>query len=145
MNFTAKEDYGLRAVLDIAAQGGRGPVQAREIALRQRIPEQFLEQLLASLRRAEIVRSIRGAGGGYALAVDAGQLSVGSILRALSGPLVPPDLIAPSEADTAEAAVIRGVWGSIRDALRTVADDATLADLLDRRNRSGEVFHAMHI
>ena len=53
MNFTAKEDYGIRAVLDLAAHAGAGPVQTREIAQRQHIPEQFLEQLLAALRRAE--------------------------------------------------------------------------------------------
>ncbi len=53
MNFTAKEDYGLRAVLDLAVNDGAGPVQTREIAQRQRIPEQFLEQLLAALRRAD--------------------------------------------------------------------------------------------
>ncbi|MFM7321888.1 MAG: RrF2 family transcriptional regulator, partial [Armatimonadota bacterium] len=57
MNFTAKEDYGLRVVLDLASHAGSGPVQAREIAARQAIPEQFLEQLLAALRRAEVVRS----------------------------------------------------------------------------------------
>jgi hypothetical protein len=70
VNFTAKEDYGLRAVLDLAAHAGAGPVQTREIAQRQHIPEQFLEQLLAALRRAEVVRSTRGAGGGYGLAAS---------------------------------------------------------------------------
>jgi Rrf2 family protein len=72
VNFTAKEDYGLRAVLDLAAHAGAGPVQTREIAQRQHIPEQFLEQLLAALRRAEVVRSTRGAGGGYGLAASPG-------------------------------------------------------------------------
>lgn len=145
MTFTAKEDYGLRAMLDIAANGGRGPVQAREIALRQRIPEQFLEQLLSSLRRAEVIRSIRGAGGGYALAVPAERLTVGDIFRALTGPLVPPDLIAPLEIDSAEAVVIRSVWDEIRESMRAVADKTTLAALLQRRNQSGDVYHAMHI
>ena len=145
MTFTAKEDYGLRAMLDIAANGARGPVQAREIANRQHVPEQFLEQLLSSLRRAELIRSIRGAGGGYALSVPADQLSVGSIFRALTGPLVPPDLIAPLEIDSAETVVIRSVWDEIRESMRAVADRTTLADLLHRRNQSGEVFHAMHI
>ena len=93
MNFTAKEDYGLRAALDLAAYGGNGPVQAREIAARQAIPEQFLEQLLASLRRAEVIRSTRGAAGGYSLASDPSRVTVGAVLRALSGPLVPPELV----------------------------------------------------
>lgn len=136
MNFTAKEDYGLRAVLDLAAHapGACGPIQTREIAQRQRIPEQFLEQLLAALRRAEVVRSTRGAGGGYALAAPPEKITVGQVLRALSGPFVPPELVengGPS--DTVETAVIRGVWGTLREAIRSVADHTTLQDLLDRR------------
>ncbi|MGC4045738.1 MAG: Rrf2 family transcriptional regulator [Armatimonas sp.] len=107
MTFTAKEDYGLRAILDIAANSANGPVQAREIAQRQRIPEQFLEQLLATMRRAELIRSIRGAGGGYILAMDASNLRVGDILRALSGPLVPHDLSTPGPEDSPETAAVR--------------------------------------
>ncbi|MEJ5299208.1 MAG: Rrf2 family transcriptional regulator, partial [Armatimonadota bacterium] len=61
MNFTAREDYGLRAALDLALNVERGPVQSREIATRQGIPEQFLEQLLGALRRGGLVRSVRGA------------------------------------------------------------------------------------
>ena len=138
MNFTAKEDYGLRAVLDLAAHveraGGGGPVQTREIALRQRIPEQFLEQLLAALRRAEVVRSTRGAGGGYALAAPPNKITVGHVLRALSGPFVPPERVEPALTDqTAEAGVIRNVWGALREAIRSVADTTTLQDLLDQR------------
>jgi Rrf2 family transcriptional regulator, cysteine metabolism repressor len=145
MTFTAKEDYGLRAILDIAANGGSGPVQAREIAQRQRIPEQFLEQLLATLRRAELIRSIRGAGGGYALAMDANTLRVGDVLRALSGPLVPHDLSTPGPDDSPETAAVRGIWDTFRIALRTVADETTLAVLLERRPQSANASYAMHI
>ncbi len=137
MNFTAKEDYGLRAVLDLAARGSAEPVQTREIAQRQHIPEQFLEQLLAALRRAEVVRSTRGAGGGYTLAAPADRISVGQVLCALSGPLVPPDLIAGDTAKperaTPESAVVCDLWAAFRDALRGVADRTTLQDLLDQR------------
>jgi Rrf2 family protein len=135
VNFTAKEDYGLRAVLDLAAQGGSGggPIQTRDIARRQRIPEQFLEQLLAALRRAEVVRSTRGAGGGYALAARPDQITVGQVLRALSGPFVPPELVEPGPHDTTESLVVRGVWNHLREAIRGVADHTSLQDLLDRR------------
>jgi Rrf2 family protein len=150
MNFTAKEDYGLRAVLDLAVNSHSGPVQTREIAARQRIPEQFLEQLLAALRRAEVVRSTRGAGGGYALAAPADQLTVGKVLRALSGPLVPTELVTgdsdPQTRDIPEAIVVRGVWESLRAALRKVADSTTLQDLLDRRADSmQDIGYMMHI
>ena len=139
MNFTAKEEYGLRAVLDLAVHGGNGPVQTREIAQRQRIPEQFLEQLLAALRRAEVVRSTRGAGGGYSLAASPGQITVGNILRALSGPLVPTELVSGEGSDRAtselpETIIVRGLWAKMREAIRTVADGTTVQDLLDRRS-----------
>jgi Rrf2 family transcriptional regulator, cysteine metabolism repressor len=134
VNFTAKEDYGLRAVLDLAVHGGAGPVQTREIAQRQRIPEQFLEQLLAALRRAEVVRSTRGAGGGYALAAPSDRITVGQILRALSGPLVPSDLIeAADPQETTETALVRGVWETLHGAIREVADGTTIQHLMDRR------------
>lgn len=140
MNFTAKEDYGLRAVLDLAVHAGGGPVQTREIAARQRIPEQFLEQLLAALRRAEVVRSTRGAGGGYALAAPPDRICVGQVLRALSGPLVPTELVTgegdPATCDIPEAIVVRGIWASLRAALREVADGTSLQDLLDSRSEN---------
>jgi Rrf2 family transcriptional regulator, cysteine metabolism repressor len=151
MTFTTKEDYGLRAVLDLAANNSSGPVQAREIAARQQIPEQFLEQILAALRRAEIIRSTRGANGGYALAVPAAQLTVGAVLRGLSGPLVPTELIegslgdAPSLTEIPEVGVIRDLWSKLREALRSVADQTTLADLLEQRRASRDSFLGMNI
>ena len=139
MNFTAKEDYGLRAVLDLAVHTGAGPVQTREIASRQRIPEQFLEQLLAALRRAEVVRSTRGAGGGYTLAAPPSRITVGQVLRALSGPLVPTELVTGETDDERvreipETGVVRSFWETLRSAIREVADGTTLQDLLDKRN-----------
>lgn len=151
MTFTSKEDYGLRAVLDLAAQSGLGPVQAREIAARQQIPEPFLEQLLASLRRAEVVRSIRGAGGGYVLADTPDRVTVGAILRALSGPLIPHELIqgTPEEPESlgaiAEVQVVRGVWRELRAALLSVVETVTVAELLERREATREGYFAMHI
>lgn len=149
MNFTAKEDYGLRAILDLALRTGGPPVQAREIAARQRIPEQFLEQLLSALRRAEVVRSTRGAAGGYSLVVDPSRLTVGTVLRALSGPFVPSELVTGCEDDPdvrelPETMVVRQLWGEFREALRSVADRTTIAELLERRN-AADISYMMHI
>ena len=140
MNFTAKEDYSLRAILDLAAHSGSGPVQTREIAQRQYIPEPFLEQLLASLRRAQVVRSTRGAGGGFSLAASADLITVGQVLRALSGPLVPLKLVTERNDDVAvaelvEAVIVRAFWGTVRNALQEVCDEITIQDLLDRRSQ----------
>jgi Rrf2 family protein len=150
MNFTAKEDYGLRAVLDLAVHSGTGPVQTREIAARQRIPEQFLEQLLAALRRAEVVRSTRGAGGGYSLAGTPDRITVGQVLRALSGPLVPTELVTGENDLTTkeipEAVVVRSVWESVRGAIRLVADNTTLQQMLDQRSENlRDISFMMHI
>jgi len=151
MNFTAKEDYGMRAVLDLALHSGAGPVQTREIAARQHIPEQFLEQLLASLRRAEVVRSTRGAGGGYALAAAPDRITLGQVLRALSGPLVPTELVTGENddraaADIPETVIVRHFWETVRAALRGVCDETTVQDLLDRRSEHvGDAGFMMHI
>lgn len=141
----------MRAVLDLAANAGTNPVQTREIAARQHIPEQFLEQLLAALRRAEVVRSTRGAGGGYALAASPDKITVGQILRALSGALVPTELVTGENedrviADLPETKVIRQVWEDVRAALRGVCDETTVQDLLERRAAHvGDTGFMMHI
>ena len=136
MNFTAKEDYGIRAVVDIAANRGAAPVQTKEIAARQGIPEQFLEQLLASLRRAGIIRSIRGAGGGYDLARRASQITIGDILRTLSGPIVPIRCV--NEPNTAgceqeEACGVADLWRRLTTAITDVVDTTTVQDIVDQR------------
>ncbi len=83
--FSAKLDYALRAVIDIAQQHADIPCQSREIAERQNIRGPYLDQILAVLKREGIVRSIRGAGGGYVLARPASKISVGDIVRAIVG------------------------------------------------------------
>ena len=135
MNFTAKEDYGIRAVVDIAANRVDAPVQAKEIAARQDIPEQFLEQLLATLRRAGIIRSIRGAGGGYDLARNASQITIGDILRTLSGPIVPIRCVNESDGVSCEQEAACGVmdlWRRLKMAISEVIDTTTVQDLVDK-------------
>ena len=134
MNFTAKEDYGIRAVVDIAANRGTAPVQTKEIAARQGIPEQFLEQLLASMRRAGIIRSIRGAGGGYDLARSASRITVGDVLRTLSGPIAPIRCVNESDGarcEREEACGVAGLWQRLKTAIEDVVDTTTVQDLVD--------------
>jgi Rrf2 family protein len=138
VNFTAKEDYGIRAVLDIALNRTSAPIQAREIAARQSIPEQFLEQVLATLRRAGIIRSVRGAAGGYDLARAPEQTTVGDIVRALSGPFVPiqctneDDLIRCPEQDSCS---VSHFWFRLKEAVEGVLNGTTIQDLVDHQNR----------
>ena len=87
MRLTAKSEYGLLAVIDLACHVDKGPVSAREVSERRNIPAKFLEQLFVSLRRAGVVTAVRGARGGFALAKDASELTVLDIVEALDGPL----------------------------------------------------------
>ncbi len=136
MNFTAKEDYGIRAVLDIATNRAHAPIQAREIAARQHIPEQFLEQVLATLRRAGVVRSTRGAAGGYDLAKPAHQTTVGEIIRALSGPIVPVQCVNEDDfakCDSQGSCTVSIFWCNLKQAIESVVDGTTVQDLVDKQ------------
>ena len=89
MKLSTKGRYGLRALIDLAQYSEEEPVSITSISNRQGISERYLEQLMAKLKKAEIVKSIRGAGGGYILGKDMHEISVGDVLRALEGSLDP--------------------------------------------------------
>ena len=96
MKISTKGRYGLRAFIDLACYGAEEPVSISSISARQEISERYLEQLMAKLKKAGLVKSIRGAGGGYRLAKDAAEVSVGDVLRALEGDLEPATCAASS-------------------------------------------------
>ena len=87
MKMSTKGRYGLKAAVDIAANSANGCVSLKSVATRQNISESYLEQLITPLKKAGIVKSTRGAQGGYVLARDAKDITVGEVLRALEGPL----------------------------------------------------------
>ena len=89
MKLSTKGRYGLRALIDLAQYSETEPVSIGSIAARQGISERYLEQLMALMKKAGLIKSIRGAGGGYVLARDAKDISVGVVLRALEGNLEP--------------------------------------------------------
>jgi Rrf2 family protein len=125
---TAKVDYAVRALVELAAAGGT--VKGERIAQAQAIPLKFLENILSELRRAGIVGSQRGAEGGYRLSRPAAQVSVADVIRAVEGPLAdvrgtsPEDLEAPGA-----AAPVREVWLATRAALRSVLEVVTIDDI----------------
>src|SRR3982751_2600279 len=93
MRLTRGSDYGAHAVIELASCYGQGPLQCAEIAARQKIPEAYLDQLLSILRRVGIVRSLRGPHGGHELARDPRQLTLGEVVTALEGPVVPQEFV----------------------------------------------------
>ncbi len=145
MKVTAREVYGIRAVLDIALNKSSAPIQAHEISARQGIPVQFLEQVLAALRRSGIVRSVRGASGGYDLARPASQITVGDVLRALSGPLLSEPSSANKDLEDYQSGAAF-FWSRLREAVETAADGTTIQDLADYELRWRQVHsYMMHI
>ncbi len=132
MRVSAKVDYALRALLELAA-APEGPVKAERLATAQEIPPKFLETILGELRHAELVVSRRGAEGGYRLARPADEISVGDVIRALEGPVASVGGVLPEQLEYAGPAQgLQGLWTGLRASMRAVLDGTTLADLVER-------------
>lgn len=129
MRLTAKSEYGLLALIDLACEGESGPVSAREIAERQGIPTKFLEQLFVALRRAGIVTARRGAKGGFVLGKEPAEITVLDIVEALEGPLAPTVCEGDLACKKSPMCAAATVWGRATQALRDVLGSTTLAQL----------------
>ncbi|HEY1277870.1 MAG TPA: Rrf2 family transcriptional regulator [Thermoleophilaceae bacterium] len=130
MRVSAKADYAVRAVLELAVADD-GPVKGERIARAQAIPVKFLENILIDLRHAGIVRAQRGAEGGYWLARPPAQITLGEVIRAVEGPLASVRGEPPEEVTYPGAAEhLQTVWIAVRASLRTVVDELTLADVV---------------
>jgi len=131
MRITAKADYAVRAAAELAAAEGRGaPVKGEELARSQSIPKNFLENILTELRRAGIVRTRRGAEGGYQLARPAAEITVADVLRAVEGPLAAVQGTRPEQLSyEGAAAALPDVWVALRASLRSVLEHVTLAEI----------------
>jgi Rrf2 family protein len=126
---SAKADYALRAVIELAASAD-GPVKGERIAQAQEIPLKFLENILGDLRHSGIVRSQRGAEGGYWLARPADEISVAEVVRAVDGPIANVRGIGPELVEYAGSAErLRDVWIAVRANLRAVLERVTIADV----------------
>jgi Rrf2 family protein len=126
-----KGDYGVRAVLDLAERYGQGPVQSEAIARRQEVSEAYLDQLLSLLRRAGLVRSVRGPRGGHELAKPADQITVLEVLNALEGSFLPTG---PEKAtDLPTVKVQQELWQRVRQQTEQVFGGTTVHDLLERQ------------
>ena len=134
MKLTTKGRYGLRAVLDLAVHDSDEAVALSQIAERQGISMNYLEQLIAKLKKSGIVNGIRGAQGGYVLAMPADQISIGDILRALEGDLSPAPCNELNNGDApcsnADICVTKYVWKRISDSINDAVDGIMLSDLV---------------
>ncbi|SHH61126.1 RrF2 family transcriptional regulator [Sporanaerobacter acetigenes] len=137
MKLSTKGRYGLKAMFQLALHYGEGPIPLKNVADEQDISENYLEQLVATLKKNELLESVRGAQGGYLLAKSPDQITVGNILRALEGDMAPADCVLDSDmfkCEKAEYCVTKLVWTRIRDSIDDVVDSITLQDMVDEHN-----------
>ncbi len=134
MNISVKGDYALRAIFDLAHRGGPRPVKIAEIAGRQKIPQKFLELILAQLKQGGFVESRRGAEGGYLLAREAGSITVGEVLRFVEGPLWQTGRGRPARRGLrrSEETAFTEMWQLVDGAVSKVIDRTSFAELSDR-------------
>jgi Rrf2 family protein len=138
MIFSAKCEYGIKAMLDLSINGQpQHPVQVRVIAERADIPEGFLEQIMADLRKAGLVESIRGAHGGYVLARGADDINLADVIEAIDGPVTPGGCLREEVDPTSgtSIAVIQDVWLDVRDCVMDVLSTMDLAHLREKLAR----------
>lgn len=130
MHVTAKADYAVRAVVELADSAQDSPRKVDEVAQAQNIPVSFLENILTQLRSSGIVRSQRGPEGGYWLAQPADEVNLAQIIRAVEGPLVGVRGQRPEEVEyIGSAESLQQVWIALRANLRKVLENVTVADV----------------
>ena len=137
MKLSKKSEYGLRAILDLAAHADEGAVRLKDLADRNNIPLKFLEQIFLTLRNAGVVRSQVGAHGGYMLSRPAEEITLGQVIRTLDGTIAPVGCVSkiayelctcPDE----RACPLRAAMNQVRDAIVAVVDYTSLADAISR-------------
>jgi len=150
MQISARGDYGVRAMLELTARHSEfalkaadpsskiEPLSAQDLAKMQGIPVKFLEAILTSLRKADLLVSVRGAAGGFILAKPAGEITIAEIIRALDGPLASIHGLAPEDAEyQGSAAHLRDVWVALRVSMREVLETVTLQDISENQLPQG--------
>lgn len=135
MIISTKGRYGVRAVFVLAQKYEEGPQSIKSIAQDQSISETYLEQLFATLRKNGIVKSTRGANGGYILADEPSKITVGAVLSALEGPLAPAGCVTGSCESSAECTT-HAIWMRIYDGINNVVNSITFQTMLDDYNNS---------
>jgi len=135
MRISAKVDYAIRAMAELAAAPGL--ITAEQLASAQSIPPKFLESILSQLRSSGLVSSQRGSAGGYQLARPANEISIADVIRELEGPIATVRGVRPDELEyQGSAAGLRDVWLDLRTQIRGVLEHTTLADVVHKKLNS---------
>lgn len=133
MKLSTRTRYGVRAALELAESAGSTPLQLKTIAQHQEISVKYLEQLMAILRSAGFVRSVRGSKGGYVLAKPASQIRLSDVFDCLEGPVITAECVQnDSYCERSAECVVRQVWAQVQQAVKNVLESITLQDLADK-------------
>ena len=141
MRLSRRSEYGLRALIDLVRHEGDPPIALATLAARNRLPAKFLEQIMASLKHAGIVRTTLGSHGGYTIAADPAVISIGRVIRALDGALAPVACVSlryyePCSCVDEATCPLRDTMLDVRDAMLEILDREMLADLAARPGRA---------
>lgn len=134
MKLSTKGRYGVKAMADLAINYGKEPISIKCISGRQNISEYYLEQLFRALRKAELIQSVRGTGGGYILGREPKDITVFEILDVLEGPIEVSTCLDDTSCVNVECCATRGVWRQIKDSIDSVTKSITLQDIVDDYN-----------
>lgn len=139
LRLSTKCQYGVRAMFEIATGYNSGPVTIREISEKQDVSVAYLEQILNQLRKAGIIKSVKGPGGGYILDKEPGSISIGTILKELEGPVAITSCLDPKEGCIrVEGCVTHLLWKSLGEKIEAFLDNMTLQDLIKGSESRGE-------
>lgn len=145
MKISTKGRYAVRVMLDLAENNTGENIKVKKIAERQGISEKYLEQIISMLAKGGYVRSVRGAQGGYRLTKDPSEYTVGMILRLTEGSLAPVACLEHGEVECDRSHICDtiSVWKKLNDAINSVVDNITIADLLEERNSKSTDFYSI--
>ncbi|MGE5629274.1 MAG: RrF2 family transcriptional regulator [Solirubrobacterales bacterium] len=131
MKLSTKGRYGVKAMVDLAIHFGEEPVSIKSISERQNISEYYLEQLFSPLRKANLIKSVRGAQGGYILSNPPDKITVAEIMEVLEGPVEISDCVEEGVCSNIECCATRLLWVRIKDSIDSVMQSTTLQDMVD--------------
>lgn len=132
MQLSTRGRYGLKAMYELALHHGEGPTALNEIAERQKISQSYLEQLFLTLRKDELIKSVRGAHGGYLLDREPKDITVGEVLRSLEGSMSPTKCLDTSNEDCNQnnECATRFIWEKLKNSIDEVIDGISLEDMM---------------
>jgi Rrf2 family protein len=145
MKISTKIRYGTRAMLELGTRYGKGPVELREIAKEENVSLKYLEQVIIPLRKAGLVRAIRGSKGGYSLARPPSEISLREMAEILEGPIALVDCLRePKVCERSSSCVTRDIWKEVSEAIYQIFHSITLEDMVNRKREKEEQLPPMY-